>query len=312
MSPTLHQLRVFMSVADTTSFTRSARELHLSQPVVSRTVRDLEAVVGGELFRRTTRSVDLTPAGHELHRVAADILAAYDRGFARFDGFRNGTAGTVVLAALPSIAASLLPSTITTFRDRFPEVEVRVRDGTSSEVDALLRRGEADVAIADAVGAGPELESAALADDRMVAVVPPAHALARQRTITWAQLANDHFVTLQLGTSIRRLTDQAFHQAGHMPRSVLETGAVSTAGAIVAAGLGVTAVPELALPLLAFADVVQRPLGEPVVTRRLTLLTRSGSDLSAPARRLRDHLLAAVATGTDASWLGTGVLPKLR
>jgi LysR family carnitine catabolism transcriptional activator len=296
MSPTLHQLRVFMSVADTTSFTRSARELHLSQPVVSRTVRDLEAVVGGELFRRTTRSVDLTPAGHELHRVAADILAAYDRGFARFDGFRNGTAGTVVLAALPSIAASLLPSTITTFRDRFPEVEVRVRDGTSSEVDALLRRGEADVAIADAVGA----------------VVPPAHALARQRTITWAQLANDHFVTLQLGTSIRRLTDQAFHQAGHMPRSVLETGAVSTAGAIVAAGLGVTAVPELALPLLAFADVVQRPLGEPVVTRRLTLLTRSDSDLSAPARQLRDHLLAAVATGTDASWLGTGVLPKLR
>lgn len=123
-----------------------------------------------------------------------------------------------------------------------------------------------------------------------------------EKSPTWSQLADDLFVTLRLGTSIRLLTDAAFREARATPRSTLETSTVSTAGAIVAAGLGVTAVPEPTLPLLAFADVAHRPLHAPLMTCRLMLLTRPEGELSAPARRTRDHLLSASAPMRGGTW----------
>ncbi|WP_416965783.1 LysR family transcriptional regulator [Streptomyces sp. Agncl-13] len=109
MDITLRQMELFLSVAEAGSFTRAAEEVLLSQPVLSRTVQQLEHAVGAKLFERTTRSLTLTPEGTELLGVARDILRTYHRGMERFAAMRAGERGTVTVAALPSVAAGMLP-----------------------------------------------------------------------------------------------------------------------------------------------------------------------------------------------------------
>jgi LysR family transcriptional regulator, carnitine catabolism transcriptional activator len=122
MGLTLHQLAVFVRVARSGSFTQAARDMLLSQPVLSRTVRDVERAAGTRLLERTTRSVTLTPDGREFLATATDILASYDAGMSRFAAYRAGDRGTITVSALPSIAASLLPAVISGFLTGHPDV----------------------------------------------------------------------------------------------------------------------------------------------------------------------------------------------
>lgn len=292
MDLTLHQLEIFTAVARTRSFTQAAADLVLSQPVVSRAVGEMERKLKAPLFVRTTRSVDLTEAGAEFLAVATHVLESYRRGLDRFADYRAGERRQITVGVLPSIAAVVLPTVLSDYLAAFPGVQVRLADGTNAEILALLRDGTADLTITEVGPASNGLVVDPFLDDAFVAVLPPGHALADLPTLSWADLAAEPFIAFSPDSSIRRLADLGLAQAGVQPRRYLETRTVATAGGMIAAGLGVSAMPELVLPLLAATPVVTRPLGEPAVTRKIAVHRRADEPCPVAVQRLVDRILS--------------------
>lgn len=291
MDLTLRQLEIFAAVARTRSFTRAAADLVLSQPVVSRTVGELERKLRAPLFVRTTRSVELTEAGAEFLGVATHVLESYRRGLDRFGDYQAGERRQITVGVLPSIAAVVLPPVLSAYLAEHPGVQVRLADGTNAEILALLRDGTADLAITEVGPASNGLVVQAFLDDPFVAVLPLGHPLAELPALSWADLAAEPFIAFSPDSSIRRLADLGLAQAGVQPRRNLETRTVATAGGMIAAGLGVSAMPELVLPLLAATPVLTRPLGNPPITRKIAVHHRPDSPNPLAVQRLMTRLL---------------------
>jgi len=273
MDITLRQMELFLSVAEAGSFTRAADEVLLSQPVLSRTVQQLEHAVGAKLFERTTRSLALTAEGTELLAIARDILRTYHGGMERFAAVRAGERATVTLAALPSVAAGMLPGVFRAVLADRPGMQLRILDGTTQEVIEYVRSGAAELAIAEAGNADPDVRGHPLGEEPVLAVLPVDHPLTERASVTWHDLAQQPFVAFTPSSSVRRLTDLSFDQAGVRPTNVIETREVGTAAGMISAGLGVTAVPRLVLPLMAFGKLATRPLNNPGVVRKLAVYT---------------------------------------
>ncbi|QUH02264.1 LysR family transcriptional regulator [Saccharopolyspora erythraea] len=275
MEATLRQLAAYAAVARAASFTAAAEELHVSQSSLSRAVADLERLLGARLLERDTRNVQLTAAGAEALRVAERIVNAHRAGMQDLRRFLLGESGAVAVATLPSVAAVLLPQVISAFRAQRPRVAVHIMDGLERSVLGRVLSGDADFAITTVGEPSDQLEQRPLVRDRFVAVLPPDHPFAEAPEVAWADLAGEPFLAVGRDSSVRRLTDAAFAQIDAHAAPAAEASSVATVGGLVAAGLGVSALPALVLPLMGAGPVVTRPLVEPDVDRRLDIALRA-------------------------------------
>ncbi len=308
MDLSLRQLEVFAAVAHAQGFTNAARELRISQSALSRTVLDIERVMGVRLFDRTTRRLVRTPEGDELLAVAERLLGAHRAEMTRLGRYLTGEGGTVTIATLPSVAAVLLPPVIAEFRRQRPGTGVRVLDSMS---DAALRRvttGEADFAITLADPLPDGLTSRPLVRDRFFAALPrtPPHRLADRTELRWHDLSGETFIAIGSDSSVRQLADATLAAAGVRVAQTIEAGNVSTVGGLVAAGLGVSALPALVRLLMSFADLAHLPLVAPAVERELSVVLRDDAPLP-PAARAFLELLEGLGDSeeslpTDVRW----------
>ncbi|MFC5826004.1 LysR family transcriptional regulator [Nonomuraea insulae] len=307
MDASLRQLAAYVAVARAAGFTAAAAQLRVSQSTLSRAVSDLERVLGVQLLERDTRNVRLTAAGQETLRVAEQIVDAHRSGMKQLRRYLLGESGVVVMATLPSVAAVLLPQMISTFRGRRPGVSVRIMDGLERAVIGRVLNGDADFAVTTVGAASDRLEHRPLIRDRFRAVLPQSHPLAARDEVTWEDLAAEPFLAVGPESSVRRLTDAAFEQAGAMVTPAAEAGNVATVGGLVAAGLGVSAMPALVLPLLGPGHVVHRELVGPVVERRLDIVVRARRALPPAAAAFLDLLDEVRAEGREvpagAAWI---------
>lgn len=290
MEPTLRQLAAYAAVARAASFTAAAADMHISQSSLSRTVAELERLFGVQLLERDTRNVTLTPAGVEALRVAEQIGNAHHAGMKELERFLLGELGAVAVATLPSIAAVLLPDVIRGFRQQWPQVTVRIMDGLERSVLDRVFSGDADFAITTVGEPSDQLEHRPLVRDRFVAVLPEGHPLADSHEVSWHDLACESFLAVGQDSSVRRLTDAAFAQIDAHAVPAAEATSVATVGGLVAAGLGVSAMPALVLPLMGTGPLVYRPLVEPEVDRRLDIALRPRRPLPLAAQRFLELL----------------------
>lgn len=290
MDATLRQLSAFAAVARAASFTAAAARLHVSQSSLSRAVADLERLLGTQLLERDTRNVQLTAAGAETLRVADQIVNAHRAGMKELERFLLGESGAVAVATLPSVAAVLLPRVISGFRRQRPHVTVRIMDGLERSVLDRVLAGDADFAITTFGEPSAQLEHRPLVRDRFVAVLPPEHELADGGEVAWEDLAVHPYLAVGRDSSVRRLADATFAQIDATVLPAAETANVATVGGLVAAGLGVSAVPALVLPLLGAGPLVSRPLVRPVVHRRLDVVTRARRTVPLAAHRFLETL----------------------
>jgi LysR family carnitine catabolism transcriptional activator len=290
MNLTLRQLDVYARVARARSFTAAAAELHVAQSVVSRTVSDVERHLGARLLSRSTRTVTLTPEGEHLLRLAEGVLRAHRDAGRAFDRYLRGDEGTVEIAALPSVAALLLPPVVKSFLAARPGVHLRILDVLSHSVLENVASGAADLGITIGDWLPDGLNARPLVSDRMAVLLPPDHRLCRQPVLTWTEVAREPVIALTTDSSVRALTDHGFAAVGATAATLIETGNIGTVGGLVAAGLGIALLPWLVHPLLSFAGLVTRPLIEPVMDRHLTVITRADTPLSPVASRFIAHL----------------------
>jgi DNA-binding transcriptional LysR family regulator len=288
---TLQQLEAFAEVAKISNFRAVAQTLHVSQPALSRTIRLIEERMGVRLFDRDTRHVEITPAGLELLPIALRILENFNGSFSELSQFLEGRSGHVTIAALPSIGVALLPDAIVALSKLHPQVKFSLLEGPAESVRSAIDEGRADFGISVRPGVREPMQYRHLMDDPFVLLCRRDDPLAGRPSVSWSVFASRPFIASSLRSSIRPITDAVFLQKGLQVGTALEYPSVSVGGALVAAGLGLTALPRMALHLINNNALVAVPLKGPAISRPIGLVTRAGRSPSPVGRAFMDSLL---------------------
>jgi len=287
----LQQLRSFAAVARARHFTRAAAELHIGQPAVSQHVRRLEAELGVRLLSRTTRSVELTEAGRLLLARCERALGELDAGLAELAELKGLVRGRLTIGAMQWLEPYDLAAALATFHELHPGIDIRVVEEVAQAMLSAVLADQLDVAfvpVEDGLPSG--LDSQLLFEDELVLVVAEDHPLAGRSRVRIAALRNEPFVFLREGTGLRRAVEVAASVAGFEPNARFETNELSRVLALVARGLGVSAVSR-AVAEAASEQVVAVRL-TPALRRQVGLVWRSGRHRTPAANAFIEHVIA--------------------
>ena len=274
---------VFEKTVEMASLTRAAEELGLTQSGVSHIIAALEEEFGLPLLRRTRVGARLTPEGERLMPCIREVLRAQERLDQTAADMRGLAAGTVRIATFTSVAVHWLPGMLQEFQALYPKVDFRLFNGDYHDVDRWLSEGSADLGFIT-LPTDLRCECIPLAEDRLLAVLPPAHPLAAREVCPVTEVAREPFISL-LETSdddARRALDAV----GVRPEVRFTTKDDYAIIAMVSQGLGVSIMPELLLRGRS-DDVAVRPL-DPPASRTLALAIPTGAAAGPATRRFAD------------------------
>ena len=286
----LRHLRYFVAVAEERHFGRAAQRLHMAQPPLSQQIRQLEAELGLTLLTRTTRRVDLTPAGAAYLERAREILGAVDAAAHEAASIASGRRGRLLIGCVGSATYSLLPELARTLRTELPEEEFGFRgEMLSPDQAAALADGTLDLGLLRPLptgsSGGPGLSITHVRQESLLVAMPKDHRFAARRRVRVADLDGEDLVIHAGGgrSAMNAMIQDLFDDAGistHISHEVAETSTLVT---FVAAGLGVAIVPEptaaLAVPNVVYVPLTDTPGVELVAATRTgdesPLLTRA-------------------------------------
>lgn len=266
----LHQLRYFVAVAETGSFTRAAEREGVTQPTLSEQILRLESKdkgIGRQLFDRLGRKVVLTDAGQLLLGHAQAIVAAADEAERAVRA--SGEGGRLRVGAIPTIAPFLLPRTVTRFHKVHPTVRLQLKEDLTERLLADLLSGELDLGLMALPIRDDRLHVEKLFAEPLVMALPPKHPLTAKSEVKLGDVVDEPFILLD---DVHCFGDQVLsfcHRSGLEPHVVCKGEQIVTLLAMVAANQGVSVVPEMAAVADVAKSCVYRPLGKPVPTRTL-------------------------------------------
>jgi DNA-binding transcriptional LysR family regulator len=282
----LNDLVAFRALADLGSFRKAADSVHLSQPAYSRRIDKLERALGVRLIERTTRRVTLTAAGREFERKVRVLLDDLDNALLGIRGDPGTRGDRVTMACVPSAVQHYVTEVLQRYAESHPRVQVILLDTKANEVLQAVSQGEADFGLTFLDGNDGDVEFAPLFEDRFVLACRHDHPLARARRVKWAQLAQWAFIAVARTSGNRLIVDRALAGTEVRPKVAYEVQTGTTALDLVEAGLGVAAMPRMAISGPEHARLVGVPLVEPKITRTVGLIRRRGRALSASAQHL--------------------------
>lgn len=286
MNLDVHGLQAFARIAELGSFQKAAQALHLSQSALSRRISKLEADLGVRLLDRTTRRVRLTAVGRDFLPQARRLIEELETSIAGLRDMARHGSGQVVLACVPTAALYILPPVIRDYSAKHPDNRIRILDVHANEVLQAVLRGEAEFGLTLSGADEPDVETEALFDDPFVLACHKDHPLAKRRSVKWADLEQHRVITVGRLSGNRALLDFGL-PAGTLPRqrwTYEVQHSFWTGLGLVEAGIGVIAVPMLALSGRRDTRLVSRPLVEPKLTRTLVVIRRRGVTLSPAAQ----------------------------
>jgi LysR family hydrogen peroxide-inducible transcriptional activator len=290
----LQQLRYVCAIAETGSFSRAAERCQVAQPSLSQQVLKLEEELGAKLFDRLSRatkpgvSVRLTEAGRAFLPHARSILSQMETARSSVADQCADLRGSVAIGVIPTIAPYLMPRYTTAFAKRFPEAKLRIVEDTTPVLVEGLRDLSIDMAILALPLRHKDLEVYPLRTEPLYAVLPKGHALAAAPTLALKDLRGEAFVMLRDGHCFRDLSIAACSRARVAPRIAFESGQFSSLFGMVAAGVGISLVPEMAIDRNAGCRYVR--LSDARATRTIVVATLRGRSLN----RVQQALLAGI------------------
>lgn len=289
-------MRYVLALAEERHFGRAAARVHVAQPALSQQVKQLERELGVELFRRTTRRVELTEAGRRFAEQARGILAGVERAEADMALLAAGRAGRVSVGFIGTATYDVLPRVAHEVRAELPDLDLQLRgEVLSPQLVAGLADGTFDLALLRPEST-TDLAVRTLRSERLVAVLPRPHPLSDRRRIRLAELAGEAFVAHPSGhrSSLHERVLRACADAGFEPTSLVEVAETATMVVFVAAGLGVALVPEpvrsLGLEGVSYVELADPPTIELALARR--------REEPSPAVRNVAAIIERIVTGT--------------
>ncbi|WP_051237172.1 LysR family transcriptional regulator [Ottowia thiooxydans] len=300
MNVSLRQLRAFVLGIECTSFSAAAARMGMTQPGYSLLIRQLESELGLRLFQRTTRHVEPTQAGLDLLAYARRTLQSMEETCRVAEDARELRMGTLRLAVVPSVACGLLPAILLRFHSMHAGIRLELREEQATNFAEMVRAGRSEIGLGLLLQPDEALQFEPLLRDHLVALLPPGHPLVSRTNITWRSLVGHDYISVTTQSSVRVRADQAAVEAGQAMKPSYEVDSLTTAVALVRAGLGYAIVPSLALESLNFGPVVVRPVEKPRAWRSIGLLSRPSFVLSPVA-----EAFAALAREITTDWHGT-------
>lgn len=279
------RMRILREVANQGSFSAAADSLYLSQSAVSQQVATLEREVGMTLLERNREGPKLTEAGRILVGHADATIARLEEAERDLAALAGLEGGEVQVASFPSASATLVTSAVSDFVGRYPKVRVSVVDAEPEDSVPRLRAGEFDLALTfdyEAAPAAPErdVELTLLLTESMYVALPADHPLANRPRVRLDELRDDPWLSGSCASSCAEIVKAACRESGFEPRIAFESDDYHVLQGFVARGLGVTLLPDLALPTLR-SDIVVLPAHPVPPTRRVWAATRPEGSRSA-------------------------------
>ena len=297
MKVDLDDLRGFVAVTELGSFHAAADALHLSQPALTRRLQKLEASLGVQLIDRDTRQLRLSSVGRDFFFKARRVLDDLDAAVLGIRELGDRATGEITIGAVPTATYYFLPKVIEAFNTQYPRIRVRVLDLSANDVLEAVKRGQAEFGLNLLGVQEADLEFEPLLRDPFRLVCRKDHPLAALTEVRWADVAPHRFITVGRLSGNRLILDAALADLKVRPRWFYEVQHLITSLGLVEAGLGVAAVPQMAVPTGQHPILAVRPLVEPTVTRMMGIIRRHGATLSPAAQQF--HQLLKQRWGTE-------------
>ena len=286
----VHQLRYFCAVAETGSFTRAAEREQVAQPSLSQQIMKLEVELGVRLFDRLGRAVRLTDMGQVFLPRARAILSEMRAAKEEVAEKQSTVSGPVCVGVIPTIAPYFLPARIAQFSRQYPEASITVVEDVTVHLMDQLRAGLIDLAIIALPARGHDLDAFPLLTERLFAILPKGHRLARRRTLRMKELREEPFLLLRDDHCFRDTSIEVCKRARLSPQIVFESGQFSSIMGMVGAGMGISIVPEMAVE--AKPDYSSVLIADERASRTIGVAAVKGHFLSRVPRAFLEHLRA--------------------
>jgi DNA-binding transcriptional LysR family regulator len=236
----LNQLRIFQAVAEARSFTRAAEAVHLTQPGISKHIKQMEEYYGVPLFDRLGKKVALTQAGEILFEAAREIVASITAAEQRIDELKGLHGGKLVLGASFPLGIYVLPGVLAAFRKQYPAVEVTVDISLSARIMAKILANKLDLGLISSEAHDPRLLARQFMTDELIAIAPRNHRWANKNRIRPQELLGETFIVAARGAGTRAVVEERLKEKGIILRDVVDFGNIEGVKRAVEAGLGIS------------------------------------------------------------------------
>lgn len=279
-------MRAFVEVAKSSTFAEAAQKLFLSQPALSSAIKNMESQLGGQLFIRSTRRVELSPEGKLFLPKAQRVLLDYEGAIDDVKALFNAKQGSIIISAMPSFASGPLPQIIRTFTQKFPNISIRILDVVMEKVIDNVKQQRAELGF---VFMPPALEGLCfqpLMSDSFCVVMPQHHPLAEKESCDLHEIAAFGFVAMNRESSIRKWLDAAMDQANISLKIITEASQLSTIGQLVASNIGISIVPQLCMEEMQNKGLVCLHVRDLSFNKQIGVIYRKQEELSVAAQQL--------------------------
>jgi LysR family transcriptional regulator, hydrogen peroxide-inducible genes activator len=278
----LRDLKYLVALADHKHFGRAAAACFISQPTLSTQIRKLEEELGVALVERAPRRVMLTPAGRDAAERARRIVADVEEMKEAARRSQNPEAGTVRLGIFPTLGPYLLPHVVPRVRERFPHLELLLIEEKTETLLRQLREGRLDAGVLALPLHDDQLHLEFLFEEPFLLAVPETHSLSKAKSLTMQDLAHESLLLLEDGHCLRDQALDVCHMAGAGEKSGFRATSLETLRQMVAANVGITLLPILAVkpPVATSQDIHLLPFRSPAPSRRIAMVWRRSSAMS--------------------------------
>ncbi|AZY48951.1 LysR family transcriptional regulator [Bordetella avium] len=251
MNVTPRQLRIFLALAESLNFSRTAEQFFITQPSLSKAVKDMEEALNVALFERTTRTVRLTPAGQRMTSLARRVIGEFDHGLQQLQSLTETAAHHLSIAAIPSMANAVLPDVCAKLESDIKAIRLTIYDGTNAATIQRLVNYQVDFALASAAPSHPDLEYEEVMRDRFALLAPAAWSDRVRPRMRMDELIALPLISGTDASTAKEYVSAAFLQRGIVFRPKLSFDQVATAAGFVRRQVGIAIQPFLGvLPLL--------------------------------------------------------------
>jgi DNA-binding transcriptional LysR family regulator len=244
------RLQVFHTVARLLSFTKAAESLHMTQPAVTFQVRQLEEQFNTRLFDRTHNRISLTEAGQRVYEYADRIFELYAEMENAVRDMTGEISGMLVIGASTTIAEYMLPSLLGDFKKQYPDINVHLKVSNSDGIVSMVENNDIDLGVVEAPVMNKNLVVEECRKDRLVAIVPPQHALASQQSVAVKELLENAYIAREEGSGTREVIQEYLAELGLPASDVhvsMELGSPEAIKGAVEAGMGISIVSEVTI-----------------------------------------------------------------
>jgi DNA-binding transcriptional LysR family regulator len=295
MNYRLDELRALVTLHACGSFIRAAQAENITQSAFSRRIIRLEETLGGRLVERTTRKVALTDLGLELVSKLGPLLDQVEESMSSTGAQARGESGRIVVACLTTVAHTIFPIALRQFRKSHANVRLHLRDDSNERVLQAVLGREAELGVCAMAHYPSQIHAQHCVNDSYVIAFPPRHKLAKMKAVAWADLAGFRVVGMRSTNSNRQLIDAAL-QAADIPLPWFdEVEYLSSLMGLLQEGSTIGVLPGLAIPLSQAVKLQTRPLVQPRIERKISLIRRVDGKLTRAGQAFWDAVQNALS-----------------